>query len=302
MRRLMSSIWTALGKLEAAALGPHRTATSFRRGPVLWLILCGVVLVAAIIVGTVVMVSQFRERALSNSERELENTVLLLTRHFDQQMEDAEATTVNLIGQLELSKIASPEIFRQRMSGFEAHQALKSKVSVLSYIDHVNIFDAAGDLVNSSGNWPLAPIHVRDREYFKIFKANPPSATFRAEALRSYDTGRWTTVIAHRLAGQNGVFLGVMTRRIVPDYYEKFFASLALGDSAAISLFHRDGTLLARYPHAESMVGQNFKTAPLLQRVLAHGGRQTLRVQSPVDDMDRLGSAAALSQIGRAHV
>jgi hypothetical protein len=35
-----------------------------------------------------VMAGNFRERALHNSERELENTVLLLARHFDQQLED----------------------------------------------------------------------------------------------------------------------------------------------------------------------------------------------------------------------
>ena len=116
-----------------------------------------------------------------------------------------------------------------------------------------------------------------------------------AEPVRSYFTGNWTTVIAHRLSGPNGVFLGVMARRIDPVNFEKFFASVALGKGAAISMFHRDGTMLARYPHADSMIGQNFKTAPLVSKVLAEGGRQTLRVQSPVDDQDRLGSAAELS-------
>jgi diguanylate cyclase (GGDEF)-like protein/PAS domain S-box-containing protein len=294
MRRLISDHWAEPQTLRAAAIGLRRAAASFRRGPVLWLTLCGVLLVATIIVGTVFAVDQFRERALSNSARELENTVLLLTRHFDQQMEDAESITLNLISQLDLSRIASPEIFRERMSGLEAHAMLKSKVSELSYIDHVNIFDSTGQLINSSGAWPLAPINVSGRDYFKIFNSNSPSETFRAEALRSYDTGRWTVVIAHRLEGQNGVFLGVMTRRIVPDYYEKLFRSLRFGEGAAVALFHRDGTMLARYPDAGSMVGQKFKTAPLVQQVLAHGGQQTLRVQSPVDNSDRLGSAAAL--------
>ncbi len=39
--------------------------------------------------------------------------MLLLTRHFDQQMEDAETITTNLILQLDLSGIASPENFRE---------------------------------------------------------------------------------------------------------------------------------------------------------------------------------------------
>jgi hypothetical protein len=178
MRKLLSSMWRALRMPGTAAIWPHRFAASTRRGPVLWLILSGILLIAAIMIGTVAMVGEFRERALSNSERELENTVLLLARHFDQQMADVETITTNLISQMDLSGIASPEIFRERMSGPEAHQMLKSKVAVLSYVDHVNVFDSAGELINSSGIWPAPPINVSDRDYFKIFRSNPPSETF----------------------------------------------------------------------------------------------------------------------------
>jgi diguanylate cyclase (GGDEF)-like protein/PAS domain S-box-containing protein len=116
-----------------------------------------------------------------------------------------------------------------------------------------------------------------------------------AEPVRSFFTRGWTTIIAHRLSGSNGVFLGVMARRIDPANFENFFASVTLGQGAAISMFHRDGTMLARYPHANSVIGKNFKSAPLLSKVRAEGGRQTLRVQSPIDNQDRLGSAAELS-------
>ena len=59
----------------------------FRGGPIRWLILGGVLLIATIAIGATIMAGNFRERALRNSERELENTVLLLARHFDQQLE-----------------------------------------------------------------------------------------------------------------------------------------------------------------------------------------------------------------------
>ncbi len=117
-----------------------------------------------------------------------------------------------------------------------------------------------------------------------------------AEPVLSYFTGKWTTLIAHRMSGPNGEFLGVMARRIDPVNFEKFFASVALGEGAAISMFHRDGTLLARYPRADEVIGQKFKSAPLLHSVLTKGGPQTLRVTSPVDGQDRLGSAAPLSR------
>ena len=66
-----------------------------------------------------------------------------------------------------------------------------------------------------------------------------------------------------------------MTRRINPVNYEKFFASVALGTGAAISMFHADGTMLARYPHVDELIGKNFAKAPLLQRVRERGSQQT---------------------------
>ena len=100
---------------RAASIGRNLGATI--RGPVLWLTLCGSLLVAAIFAGTIVMVGQFRERALANSERELENTVVLLTRHFDQQFEDSKTIAADLIAQLQVSGLASPEAFKERMAG-----------------------------------------------------------------------------------------------------------------------------------------------------------------------------------------
>ena len=192
-----------------------------RRGPILSLILCGGLLVTAIIVGTMMMVGEFRERALGNSERELENTVLLLTRHFDQQFEDTETIASDVISRMQFSEIASPETFRIWMSSHDAHLILKSKVSVLSYIGDVGIFDSDGKLINSSRTWPLPAINIADRAYFKNFKSDPELKTAVSGTGSQPDDGNWTTVIAHRLNGRDGVFLGVMARRIDPVHFER---------------------------------------------------------------------------------
>src|SRR5258708_31700110 len=277
----------------AASIRRGRAATI--RGPVLWLALCGGLLVAAIFIGTIMMVGEFRERALDNSERELQNTVLLLTRHFEQQFEDSETIAADVISQLRISGIASPEVFRERMSSPQTHEILRSKTAGLSYLGDISILDSRGDLITWSRALPAPALSISDRAYFKTFKSDPASESVLAEAAISHLNGKLNSVIAHRLNGESGVLLGVMTRRIDPANYEKFFASVAIGMGAAISMFHTDGTLLARYPHVDQMIGQKFPMAPLLQRVLSKGDQQTLRVQSPVDQMDRLGSAARLN-------
>ena len=53
--------------------------------------------------------------------------------------------------------------------------------------------------------------------------------------------------------------------------------------------------MLARYPHIDDLIGKKFKSAPLMKGVASTGGLRTLRVKSPVDGQDRLGSAASLT-------
>ena len=280
-------------KARTTATGRHLAATI--RGPVLGLTLCGGLLVAAIFVGTIMMTGEFRERALRNSERELENTVLLLARHFDQQFEDSDTLATDVISRLQISGIASEKEFRARVASPEAHEVLRSKAGVLSYLGDISIFDSNGDMVNWSRPLPAPTLNISERAYFKSFKFDARSPSVLAESVRSYITGNMNSVIAHRLRGEDGVFLGVMTRRINPSNYENFFASVALGTGATISMFHADGTLLARYPRIDEIIGHNFAKAPLLQRVRESGSQRTLRVQSPIDQTARLGSAAPLT-------
>jgi diguanylate cyclase (GGDEF)-like protein len=268
-----------------------------RRSPVYWLILCGVLLIAAIAVGTAVMVGNFRERALSSSERELENTVLLLARHFDQQLEDAEVIQNSLVEYVYAAGIASAEDYRRQMSGRDVHQMLKAKLSAMSYLGVVNVFDADGKLINASGVWPVPDVSVADRAYFKVFMSGPQSPTVVLEPVYSRVTGVWTTIIARKVTGTDGEFLGSISRGVEPAHFEKFFASLALGDGAAISMFDRSGTLLARHPHNEALIGRSFKGGALLELVRPprpdHG---TMRLKSPLDGEERVGAVRRLSK------
>jgi PAS domain-containing protein len=263
--------------------------------PIRWLIIGGVVLIAAIAIGTTIMAGNFRERALDNSKRELENTVLLLSRHFDQQLKDLDAVQNDLIAYVRSSGIDTVERYKRRMSGPDIHTMLQSKLSALSYVGGINIFDADGTLINSSSVWPVPPVSVADRPYFTAFKSDPRLPDMLVEPVYSRITGVWTTVIARKMTGPHGEFLGAVGRGIEPTNFEKFFASVALGDDAAISMYHNDGTLLARYPHVEAMIGLNFKDGPVHRQVLSRSNYGTIRLASPIDGQDRLAAAHKLN-------
>lgn len=278
-----------------AANGTFNVKASVSDNPIRWLIAGGGLLIAAIAIGATVMVGNFRERALDNSKRELENTVLLLSRHFDQQLEDFGAVQDDLIAYMRANGIDSAEHYKRRMASPDIHLMLRAKLSALSYVGSINIFDSDGVLINSSSAWPVPAINVADRPYFETFRNDPKSPDMLIEPVYSRITGAWTTVLARKISGPRGEFLGAIGRGIEPANFEKFFASLSLGDGAAVAMFHRDGTLLARHPHIDAMVGQNFANGPFFQDVLSKSDHGTLRQISPLDGQDRLGAARALN-------
>jgi hypothetical protein len=101
-------------------------------------------------------------------------------------------------------------------------------------------------------------------------------------------------VVAHKVTGPKGEFIGIVTRAIAPAAFEKYLASVALGEGAAISIYHRDGTMLARYPHVERMIGSHFRTSPLYRYFSSQSDHGTVRLTSPIDGLERLASARAL--------
>ncbi|MBE0704355.1 MAG: diguanylate cyclase, partial [Afipia sp.] len=77
----------------------ERAVKPQQRSPIFWLIVSGVVLVAAIVLGTALTINNFRDRTLASSKRDLENTLQLLTRHFDQQLQDWQVIQEDAVAQ-----------------------------------------------------------------------------------------------------------------------------------------------------------------------------------------------------------
>ncbi|MDA9523134.1 diguanylate cyclase [Bradyrhizobium sp. CCBAU 11434] len=265
-----------------------------RSGPIRWLVVGGTLLIAAIAVGAVLMAQNFRERALRNSSRELENTVLLLAHHFDQQLQDFAVIQKDFVDHVRVNGITTAADFRKRLSGEDVHRMLRSKIEALPYMGGVNIIDADGNVINSSTTWPAPKVNVADRAYFRTFRYDPQAPDVLIEPVHSRISGAWTILIVRRIMGPHGEFMGAVGRGIEPANFEKFFETVMLGEGATISMLHRDGTLLARYPDSSDMMGRNFRNGSFEQQKIFTLDHFAGRIVSPIDGEDRLASARAL--------
>jgi diguanylate cyclase (GGDEF)-like protein len=261
-----------------------------RRNPVRWLMATAVVALVAIALATTMAIGSFRDRALQSGQRQLENTLVLLNRHFDAQFGELTRIAGDLDAGLRSSGIATAEDFSRRMASHDAYLQLKTKLDA-GATGSLNIFDADGRLLNTTPSWPAPRADAGERDYFRALKASAAgSATEIVAPIRDRITGRWQTLFARRLNGPNGEFLGVVSRQVEASQFEDFFASVALGPDSSILMLHQNGTLLARYPHAADMNGQKMQPNGTFES-LRPDRPTTLRTTSPFDGKQRLTSA-----------
>ena len=253
-----------------------------RLGAIQWLILNAAALVIAITLGTGYFAMQYRERALEVAERQLNNTALLLSRHFDQQLLDLQHVQEEVIAGLRADGVNTADEFERKMSTLSAHEMLRAKLSVLPHVGALNLWSAKGWLINSSEMWPVADSTITDRHYFKEFTSGRPTPDVIVEPVVSKVTKVWTTVFARKVTGRQGEIIGFAVRGVEPSHFEAFVGSLALDGDTAISMIHRNGTIIARYPQNPKLIGHNVANTEAFRIALARDGNVSGRFTSAI--------------------
>jgi diguanylate cyclase (GGDEF)-like protein len=220
------------------------------------IILCGVLLIVAITVGTGIMLSNLRNRALTENEREIQNIALVLAKQMERDFDAVVSVQTSLIERIQALGIASSEDFEQKLSNYNTYLLLKDKVVGFNYLGALILVNSQGKIFNFSRSWPIPDIYAADRDYFTALQSDEKLNSVVSKPIRNRATGTWIVQIARKVSGPNGEFLGLVLGAIELQSVEQYFARVALGPDSSISLIHRDGELMARYPRVESLIGR----------------------------------------------
>jgi two-component system NtrC family sensor kinase len=135
-----------------------------------------------------------------------------------------------------------------RGSEAELSERLKQFTVTLPDIASVWILDEQGNAVASSLFYPLpAAANAPERDYLKAQLAPGPDLHI-GEVVKIAMTGRLIFPVSKRRADSSGTFSGTTEISILPQAFERSYASLATRTSASFALIRDDGVLLARYP------------------------------------------------------
>jgi diguanylate cyclase (GGDEF)-like protein/PAS domain S-box-containing protein len=277
--------WPASG---ASALGADASA-SFRlpwySRPVQLIIVSGIILVAVVVAVTSSLLSNMRDRDLAEREQGLSALATMLSEQLDRTFQSIDLVQTVLIDQMQSAGALTASNFDQQISGYDTHQRLEDLIGGLPYVDSLVLTDPNGRLINYSRGWPIPTITSPDQDYSIAFKADPHLLSYFGKPRRSPSTGKWVLTIARKIVSSDGEFLGVILGTMELQYFEKLFASVAPGDGGIISMQLSDATMLVRYPHLESVIGQSY---PYALSAIENSDRGTVRFVGQMDGQERI--------------
>ncbi len=227
-----------------------------RIGRMHWLF--GTIFIVAILVIAALSTVALREREIEDWRNTLRSTSFLLAEHTSHTIFAAYLILDSITDRVEHAGIADQASFRAKMATPEVYAMLREKIRGLPQVDVASIVAANGDNINFTRSYPVPPINLADRDYFRAQEKNPHLGDFISQAVRNRGNGKWTFYISRRLDDAQGNFMGLalvgLSVNAFTDIYENVVRNL--GNGATITLYRSDLKVLAHAPRNENLIGK----------------------------------------------
>ena len=191
------------------------------------------------------------------------------------------------------SGIETPAQFPQQLTGKKWHQFLADRLKHLPQADGLALIDADGRLVNASPRWPASAVDFSGRDFVEHFRLNDDPAGFLGAPVKSRHPAKWMIVVARRITGPAGEYLGTVIATVRSEFLAAFYQAVSLQERGPATLLRRDGTILARYPQTEEMIGRKMPAGSPWYQQAESGG--TYRSRGDADGTTRVESVHPLS-------
>ena len=254
---------------DAAAPSPAGYAAG-RDWPVLAI---GVVVVLALTVGAGLLALRSRADAIEDWRVYLDNLSAVVAQHALQSLTASDLVLNRIIDGVNESDVASESALRRVAARRETFEMMRDRVRGVPQIEVASIIAVNGDIINFTRQYPVLPINLADRDYLRAHAADPELDLFLSRPVKNRVNGEWTIFLVRKIRSASRQTLGYALIGIRCDFFQDLYKSVNLSERyTAISLFRRDGVLLARYPRTDDFVGESFAGSQAF-RLLASGAQ-----------------------------
>ncbi len=226
---------------------------------------------------------------LEETARDLDTHARILAEQATRSIQAVDVVMTHLAQRLHNGDLAD-------LSPAALHEVLRGQAVGLVQTDGLVIHDAMG--IARATSWvhpPPAAANITDRDFFQEVRDSGQAGLYVGKALRSRIDGQWFFPIGRRIGSDDGSFAGTVGARGRVAYFQQFYRDALPEAGAQISLVHRNGTLVARFPVNEAALGRHFPFFEKLLAAQAPSRHEPLRAISPVDGIERFGAVRMVS-------
>jgi diguanylate cyclase (GGDEF)-like protein/PAS domain S-box-containing protein len=236
-------------------------------GPMRLIVVCAVVLSVVVVSSAGLFVYNLHNRIISENERTLSNSALILAKQIEQTFTTVETVQSGFIDDLFRLPVVNTETIESQLARYDVHLKLRDKAAGMPYVGSLTIINTHGRMINFSRQWPIPDINVGDRDFFEAIERDPALTSFLSEPVRNRATGSWVIHLARKISRPNGDFLGGISAAIELQYLQNYFKEISTEPDSSVALFRDGGALLARFPKNDLEIGRRFPTAVALNLV-----------------------------------
>ncbi|HEV2676025.1 MAG TPA: cache domain-containing protein [Aliidongia sp.] len=260
--------------------------------PTRWAIAGGAFLAMLVLATTLFVILETRAKEIADSKRELMTLNLSLAEQTARAIQGVDLILGGIVDQVKADGVESAEDFERVEAGSMTYRQLKARAADVPQLDAVTMIAADGHLINFSRYYPIPTVNVADRDYFQALRDTATSRPYLSAPVENRGTGTWTLYVARRISDPSGRFVGLVLGAINLSYFEDLYKALQLGPGSGISLWRRDGILLARYPSIEG-IGKIFQIKSFTETLL-HSDVGVYETAASIDGYSRIVATRAL--------
>lgn len=197
-----------------------------------------------------------RDQAVEEWRGQLDNLSLVLAEQGAQEVKSAFLVLDSIAETVDAQGVQQPDALRGKLATQRHFDSMRDKIRGLPQVDVATIVAANGDVINFTRSFPAPAINLADRDYFQAHLRNPKLGVYISQPVRNKGNGQWTFYLSRKLTGPHGEFLGLALVGFSSTFLSQFYQKINLGHDATVTLYRRDFTVLARWPHEDRLMGK----------------------------------------------
>lgn len=205
---------------------------------------------------------------------------------------DIELVDLSLQSMLNGLRLAEAE----GLDPYRRHQLLFGSLPQMRGVGTMVVLDTEGRMLTDSKSVQPRGVEFSQRDYFRIHKESKDSGLFVSRPFFSRLTNLWSIAVSRRVTKADGSFGGVVVSTLRISHLESLFRQLDLRQNGSIMLLRADGSVMARFPAVQGLLGKQLTDLQLFTRYPASDSG-SYEAMSATDGVVRLYSFTAVDSL-----